>query len=106
MADDLMGMSKQQLVDVISEIADLGRTFKLGVGSSIPSDFFEALQNRFNTPRTTGMENIAAVICLENGIDWGTDCDSATSPSGGGGTVTKKGLQQLYLAVQKATANL
>jgi hypothetical protein len=50
------------------------------------------------------MENIAAVICLEHGIEWDEDCDSATSPSGGGGTVTKKGLQHLYQAVVLAAS--
>jgi hypothetical protein len=104
MTEELLGKSKQELVDAISEIAGLGSNFKLGVGSSIPSSFFTALQSKFNSPRTTGMENIAAVICIENGIDWTAECDSATSPSGGGGTVTKKGLQQLYQAVKIATS--
>lgn len=104
MSEDLSDKSKQQLVDLISEIAELRVQFKLGVGSSIPSSFFDALQSRFNTPHTSGMENIAAVICLEHGVEWDSDCDSATSPSGGGGTVTKKGLQQLYRAVALAAS--
>ena len=96
--------SKQQLVDEIAAVAQLQGRFKLGVGSSIPSSFFDSLQNKFHTPRTKGMENIAAVICVENGFDWDETCDSSMSPSGGGGTVTKKGLEQLLLAVKKAVA--
>jgi hypothetical protein len=91
--------SKQELVDSISEVADLGRIFMLGVGSSIPSAFFDALQEKFRTPQARGMENVAAVICTEYGIPWDEKCDSSLSPSGGGGTVTRYGLESLYKAV-------
>ena len=95
-------MTKQELVNEISETAQLNKTYKLGRGSSIPSDLFIDLQNKFRVPISSGMENRAATFCDFFNVEWNEKCDSSQSPSGGGGTVTKLGLEQLLKAVQQA----
>jgi hypothetical protein len=97
-------MTKQELVDKISETAQLGKRYKLARGSSVPSDLFIDLQNKFRTPRAQGMENRAAAFCDFYNVEWDENCDSSSSSSGGGGTVTKFGLEQLLKAVIFATA--
>lgn len=94
--------TKQELLDLICETANIDARFKVGVGSSIPSDFFRVLQDKYIPFRAKGMENIGALICAEYGVAWTKECDSSLSPSGGGGTVTKKGLIQILNAIETA----
>lgn len=102
---DLEKCTKQELLDLICAKGNLEETFKVGIGSSVPSEFFKTLQNRFSSINTSGMENIAALICHEYGIAWTSECDSSFSPSGGGGTVTKTGLIHLLQAIQVASTH-
>ncbi len=76
--------------------------YPLSNGSSIPKVFFQDLENRFSIPVSSGMESKAATFCDYFGVDWTSECDSSESPSGGGGTVTKKGLEVLLTAVERA----
>ena len=101
---EFTNLTKQELLDLICETANIDARFKVGVGSSIPSDFFRVLQDKYSSINTTGMENIAALICHEYGVEWTSECDSSFSPSGGGGTVTKTGLIQLLQAIRLAVA--
>lgn len=78
------------------------KQYPLSNGSSIPKLFFQDLENRFSIPVSNGMESKAATFCDYFGIEWTPDCDSSETPSGGGGTVTKKGLEVLLLAVERA----
>jgi hypothetical protein len=50
------------------------------------------------------MESKAATFCDFFGIEWTKDCDSSETPSGGGGTVTKRGLEVLLMAVKRGLA--
>lgn len=95
-------LTKQELLDLICETANIEARFKVGVGSSIPSDFFRALQDKYIPFKAKGMENIGALICTEYGVSWTKECDSSLSPSGGGGTVTKRGLIQILTAIEIA----
>ena len=95
-------LSKQQLVNEISRIALDSRQYLLSTGSSIPSVFFQDLEDRFSIPRSGRMESKAATFCDYFGVEWTIACDSSETPSGGGGTVTKFGLEVLLTAVQRA----
>ena len=95
-------LSKQALVNQISMIALDSKNYPLSNGSSIPKIFFQDLENRFSIPVSNGMESKAATFCDYFGIEWTSDCDSSETPSGGGGTVTKRGLEVLLLAVERA----
>lgn len=95
-------LSKQLLVNQISMMVLDSKEYPLSNGSSIPKKFFEDLENRFSIPVSTGMESKAATFCDYFGVEWTSSCDSSESPSGGGGTVTKKGLEVLLLAVERA----
>jgi hypothetical protein len=94
--------SKQEIVDEISSIALAGKAFPLSVGSSIPKQFFLDLEFRFGVPSSKGMENKGATFCEYFGVPWTDSCDSASSPSGGGGTVTRTGLLSILETVNKA----
>lgn len=95
-------LSKQNLVNRISFLALSNKSYSLSTGSSIPSDFFVDLENRFSIPVSNGMESKAATFCDYFGVEWTSECDSSETPSGGGGTVTKKGLEVLLIAVERA----
>ena len=95
-------LSKQALVNEISRIALDARQYPLSNGSSIPKSFFQDLENRFAIPTSNGMESKAATFCDYYGVEWTPDCDSSETPSGGGGTVTKRGLEVLLSAVERA----
>ncbi len=98
------GLSKQSLVNEISTLALNSKTYTLSNGSSIPSNFFVDLEDRFGIPVAKGMESKAATFCDFFGVEWTKECDSSETPSGGGGTVTKKGLEVLLIAVKRALA--
>nr|QOV08950.1 hypothetical protein HULAa50H9_00021 [Candidatus Nanopelagicales bacterium] len=95
-------LSKQEIVNEISRIALESQPYSLSTGSSIPSAFFQDLENRFSIPRSNGMESKAATFCDYFGVEWTAACDSSETPSGGGGTVTKVGLLVLLSAVKRA----
>ena len=95
-------MTKQELVDEIGRIAQLGKRYRLARGSSVPSALFIDLEEKFGIPHAKGMENRAATFCDFYNIEWDQDCDSSWAPSGGGGTVTRHGLEQLLRAVNVA----
>jgi hypothetical protein len=95
-------LSKQELVNQISMMALNSKEYPLSNGSSIPKVFFQDLENRFSIPASNGMESKAATFCDYFGVEWTSECDSSESPSGGGGTVTRTGLEVLLLAVKRA----
>ena len=103
---ELLKLNKQELVDLICEFAQFDKKFILGKGSSIPSAFFIALENKFHVPIANGMHGKAAAFCDRFNVEWDASCDSVDSPSGGGGTVTKKGLVKIARAVQVANGNI
>ncbi len=95
-------LQKQEIVDLISELALNGDSYELSKGSSIPNKFFSDLGFRFGVPVARGMDTKAATICSFLNVEWTPECDSSNSPSGGGGTVTKTGLLHLLFATKKA----
>jgi hypothetical protein len=72
----------------------------LGVGSSIPSELFEGLAERFGVSPGSMPEVGEAVVALAGGR-WDDSCDSRGSVSGGGSTVTAIGLERIIAAVHK-----
>ena len=100
---ELLKLSKQEIVDLICSLANFEQKYMLGRGSSIPSAFFYALENKFHVPVANGMHGKAAAFCDRFNVEWDASCDSFDSPSGGGGTVTKKGLVKIARAVQIAS---
>jgi hypothetical protein len=95
-------LHKQEIVNMISDLALNGQSYELSTGSSIPNKFFSDLGLRFGVPVAKGMDTKAATICNFLNVEWTSECDSSNSPSGGGGTVTKVGLLHLLQATKKA----
>ena len=71
----------------------------IGVGSSVPSELFDALSNRFQVAPGS-MPEVAEAVAGKAGLSWDEICDSRGTLSGGGSTVTLAGLQQLTRAVR------
>jgi hypothetical protein len=93
------GQLKQDSVDNLCRALGLpGMT--LGVGSSIPSELFEALAERFGVTMGSMPEIGEALVGLAGGR-WDDSCDSRGSVSGGGSTVTAVGLERINAAVHE-----
>jgi hypothetical protein len=70
------------------------------VGSSIPRIFFLNVAKALGVPPVNGMPAMAQRIVENSGLPWiVSEFSSEDSPSGGGGTVTAKGLLQIKNAV-------
>ena len=85
------GQSKQDLLNHVTDQLGLARE-TVGVGSSLPSTVFEAAAKRFDIPYGS-MSEIGEALAVKAGRPWDADCDSRGSLSGGGSTVTAKGLE-------------
>lgn len=90
--------SKQDLLNDLCEALGLPRE-PIGVGSSPPSRVFEAAARAAGV-RVGSMPEIGEAIAARAGLDWGPDCDSRGSVSGGGSTVTREGLAAMVKAVR------
>lgn len=93
-------MLKKDVLAEICELADIP-VFETTVGSSIPSDFFTTLLERFGLDTSGNMPERGKRIVEFAGLKWTNEFDSNSSPSGGGGTVTMKGLDAIHNAVIK-----
>lgn len=78
----------------------LGYEFPLYVGSSVPKELFTAATRRAHVADEGSMPVRAERVVLAAGLQWGKDCDSRSTPSGGGATVTLTGLNRLLEAIQ------
>lgn len=93
-------MKKEDFVQEVCELLDIP-TFHVTVGSSVPSQFFNEIIEYFDLPMGGSMPERAKRIVEKAGLDWSSDYDSTQAPSGGGGTVTAKGLDAVHRAVAK-----
>ena len=93
------GRTKQELLSQLC--AALGiRDHQVGRGSSLPSEVFQIAARRFRL-RMGSMPEIGRALALKAGLNWGPDCDSTGSISGGGSTVTIEGLEVMIEAVKR-----
>jgi hypothetical protein len=92
--------TKQGIIDEVSQSLGIG-PFKVGNGSSEPSEFFVEVGKALNIDGLVGSSKpeIAQKIVERMGLIWADDCDSRNSNSGGGSTVTLAGLKTLRAAV-------
>lgn len=91
------GESKQDLLDKVCRLLRIP-TEPVGVGSSLPSHVFEEAARQVGVP-SGSMPEIGERIAARAGLEWGSDCDSRGSLSGGGSTVTREGLRVLARAL-------
>lgn len=89
--------SKQESLSHLCRLLGIA-PIAIGVGSSVPSELFDALATRYGVPDGS-MPEVGKAVVVRAGLDWGDDCDSRSSGSGGGSTVTGKGLERLIAAV-------
>ena len=92
------GQSKQASLSALCDLLGLPG-MSIGVGSSVPSELFDALSNRFQVAPGS-MPEVAEAVAGKAGLSWDEICDSRGTLSGGGSTVTLAGLQQLTRAVR------
>jgi len=97
--------TKQAIINEISSLLGIG-PFKVGHGSSEPAEFFRALAEalRIDLRFATTKPEIGRRIVESAGLEWDSDCDSTGSTSGGGSTVTTKGLERMKDAAIRLTS--
>lgn len=91
-------MKKEDFVQEICELLDI-RSFHVTAGSSVPTEFFNKIIDFFSLPTGGSMPERAKRIVEAAQLNWKEDFDSTATPSGGGGTVTAKGLDAVHRAV-------
>jgi putative restriction endonuclease len=95
---------KQELADQCSEIAGIDY-YELSPGSTITRPFLVALAEALGIE--SGNESrpkIAEAIVVASRGQWTTACDSTSSDSGGGGTITNEGMRRVLEATQSLVA--
>jgi hypothetical protein len=94
-------VSKQSVVNEICSLLQIG-PYPVGAGSSEPAALFREIAKIFeiDISRCNSKPEIAQEIALQAGLNWEHDFDSRSSVSGGGSTVTLKGLRQVNQAVR------
>lgn len=97
------GKTKQDLLDEIGEALRADGAFNVSTGSTEPKGALEAIVTTYglaldlrNSKPVLGQQ-----IANAAGISWDDSCDSRSSPSGGGSTITFEGLCRLLAAVQQ-----
>jgi len=91
------GQSKQDLLNHVTDQLGLARE-TVGVGSSLPSIVFDTAAKRFGVPYGS-MPEIGEALAVKASRPWDADCDSRGSLSGGGSTVTAKGLEAMNRSI-------
>lgn len=89
--------NKQEVFDRITDLLGMPRQ-SIGVGSSLPSEVFKEVARQAGVPYTS-MPVVCEEVVEKAGHQHSQDHDSRNTPSGGGSTVTLKGLQALELAL-------
>jgi hypothetical protein len=99
--------TKQELIDEICSLLRIG-PFAVGSGSTEPAQFFRELAERLGVDLVgvSTKPEIGRRIVEAFGLIWDGSCDSTSSTSGGGSTVTSIGIQRLKQAVIVYQSNL
>ncbi len=93
--------TKQDVIDEMCKLLAIG-PYPVGIGSTESAVFLREVATYF----AIGIESastkpvIAETIVLKAGLAWTPECDSRSSSSGGGSTVTLAGLKRLLQAVK------
>jgi hypothetical protein len=92
--------TKQELIDAICRLLNIG-PYPVGLGSTEPAQFFREVAGRLGVDLSgaSTKPEIAKKIVEAEGFEWDEKCDSTSSISGGGSTVTAFGLLRLKQAV-------
>ena len=98
------GPSKQDLLDKVCTLIGAPRV-RIGEGSSLPASVFRAAA-RFTDVPVGSMPEVGQRITTKAGLSWGPDCDSRTTASAGGSTVTREGLDVMILALETLAARV
>lgn len=99
--------TKQQSLDRLCELLELA-PMHVSVGSSVPAEVFYTAARRFGVELEGSMPELGEAIATAAGVDWPNSldlppsvrCDSRLTPSKGGSTVTRYGLDRLREAVE------
>ncbi len=99
--------TKQELIDEICSLLHIG-PFAVGQGSTEPAQFFKDLGESLavDLGGAATKPEIGRKIVESFGLVWDENCDSTSSNSGGGSTVTTFGLLRLKQAVFAYKAGL
>ncbi|WP_460629789.1 hypothetical protein [Intrasporangium mesophilum] len=94
-------MSKERLITSIASLANIPDPGR-GVGSSVYKSLFVGVCRRFGLDSNGTMPELAQRIVTAANLPYRADVfDSRLTPSGGGSTVTREGLEAIKEAVEK-----
>jgi hypothetical protein len=93
--------TKQEIMDETTDLLGIEHR-KVGSGSSEPREFFldVAAALRIDLPSGGSKPEFARKIAGMGGLVWDQSCDSTSSKSGGGSTVTSTGLERVLDAAK------
>ncbi len=99
--------TKQELIDEICRLLGIG-PFTIGLGSTEPAQFFREVAERIGVDLlgVSTKPQIARRIVEAKGFEWDERCDSTSSISGGGSTVTTFGIHRVKQAVVESQKKL
>lgn len=100
-----MRAKEERLETKARVVADICRLLgikdvEIGVGSSIPRGFFTRVAVGLGVSDEGSATDVARRVALAGRVSWPEWATSEASPSGGGGTVTLRGLELMRLSVQ------
>lgn len=101
-----MEETKQEILDDIAAMLHLDR-WHVSSGSTEPREAIIDIAVTLGVPVETDETKIqiAAKIAMAGGQRWDRSCDSSSSPSGGGGTITHEGLRRVRSSAQQILQN-
>lgn len=93
--------TKQQIIDEVCSILSLGKVL-VGAGSTEPAEFFRDVAAKLDVETVGALTkpDLGRRIVEHFGLEWDDACDSRSSHSGGGSTVTSVGLQRIREAAR------
>lgn len=96
------GKTKQDILDAIADVLRTGG-FNVSTGSTEPKMVLEAIVTTYQLPidLRDSKPIVAERIANAAGVQWDGSCDSRSSPSGGGSTITFEGLCRLLETAQR-----
>ncbi len=99
--DNAGNETKQDLIDAICKLLNIG-SYPVGIGSTESAAFLREVATYLGVDieSVSTKPAIAETIVKQAGLSWTSECDSRSSSSGGGSTVTLAGLKRLFQAVK------
>jgi hypothetical protein len=95
--------TKPEALDRLCRVLDVPE-MGLSPGSTIPAEIFYLVARQLGIEPEGSMPILGEAIAHAAGLEWGRDCDSRHTKSGGGSTVTLVGMNRMIEALEASVA--